>query len=417
VRHMNTTGRPWRTGASWMPVALGWYVCLSWMSSAQAQTAGVTYPAQARLQTAAVRYQAIDEKGGWAPVPPGRTLELGVEDPRIPLLRRHLVMVGDLPEAATEGTRFDPALEIAVKRFQARHGLPVDGRVGGATYRELNVPAGQRVAQIAANLARWREVPADLPPRRLEINIPTSELALFEAGTQIAGMRVIVGTSENPTPLLQSRITAVVFNPPWNIPASIVRKEILPRLSRDPGYLRQNDIRINDRPSDPYGEQINWASPDRPRALQLQQQPGPKNPLGRIKFDIPNMHAVYLHDTPNKAAFQRSARALSHGCIRLQHPESLARYVLREQLRDDPNLMDRALANPQTTLVRVGTSLPVFIFYWTAFVTADNQVNFRPDFYGQDTHAEPLPAAAATAEPEPIITAEGPACAGRAPAG
>jgi murein L,D-transpeptidase YcbB/YkuD len=394
-----------------MRVAMAWCMCLALMTSAHAQSTSAAHPDQARLQAALARYKSISDQGGWPLVPPGRTLKSGLDDPRVALLRRRLVLEGDLSVAAVEGRQFDPDLEAAVRRFQARHGLHVDGRVGPNTYRALNVTADRRLSQIAANLQRWRDVPTELPARRLEINIPTAELALLEDGRQIAGMRVVVGTKQNPTPLLRSSVIAVVFNPPWNVPVSIARNEILPRLARDPGYLRENDIRIADRPSDPYGEEINWSSPDRPRSLILQQQPGPRNALGRIKFDIPNAHAVYLHDTPNRTAFLRAARALSHGCVRLQDPESLARHVLRDRLRADPGLVDRALDSYQTTEIRVTDPLPVFIFYWTAFVTTDGRVNFRSDLYRLDVGPEPGEMAAASTT---VAGAEGPACGGYA---
>jgi len=391
--------------------------------SARAQAGAADHQALQRLQSALEVYRSIAQTGGWPIVPPGLLLEIGVDDPRVAVLRRRLAIEGDLAQTATQtatlGTRFDAQLAIAVERFQARHGLQVDGRVGANTYRALNMPAPERVAQIATNLARWRDVPTDLPPRRLEINIPSSELALFEDGRQIGGMRVIVGTPRNPTPLLQSRVVAVVFNPPWNVPVAIARNEILPRLASDPGYLRREDIRILDRDFDPYGEEIDWASPDRPRTLLLQQRPGPRNALGRIKFDIPNAYSVYLHDTPNKTPFEKAARALSHGCVRLQHPESLVRYVLREQLRTDPGLVDRMLASGETVHVRVGEPLPVFTFYWTAFVTADGQVNFRPDIYGRDALPERREMVADVSQDRraPPAKEPGAGCGGRVHAG
>jgi murein L,D-transpeptidase YcbB/YkuD len=179
-------------------------------------------------------------------------------------------------------------------------------------------------------------------------------------------------------------VTAVVFNPTWTVPMSIVRNEILPRLRREPLYLQMNGIEIIGRPADPYGEKIDWTSPDRPRTLALRQQPGPKNALGRIKFDIPNIYAVYLHDTPNKSAFSQENRGMSHGCIRVQHPEDLARYVLRDRLRVDPDLVTRVLSGTETVEIKVNESVPVLVVYQTAFVTPEGVVNFRPDVYGRD---------------------------------
>jgi L,D-transpeptidase YcbB len=343
-----------------------------------------TQPAYQRLSLALSRYRAMEAHGGWPALTTDLILKPGSEDDRVVLLRQRLLSEGDLPTMAVEGRKFDEMLATAVKRFQARHGLVADGRVGRKTLSELNITAHDRVAQIAANLERWSELSVQLPSRRLEINIPAAELVAFDENRPIMSMRVVVGTNQNPTPVLRSQVIAVVFNPSWTVPTSIVRNEILPRLRQDPLYLRRNGIQIIDRPADPYGEKIGWTSPDRPRTLALRQQPGPKNALGRIKFDIPNVYSVYLHDTANKNAFSEQSRAMSHGCIRVQHPEDLARYILRDQLRADPELVARALTETKTVEVKVTESVPVLIVYQTAFVTADGVVNFRPDVYSRD---------------------------------
>lgn len=336
------------------------------------------------LSRALERYKTLAATGGWESLSPGPTLDLGVAGPRVAALKRRLAIEGDLERAQSSGDTFDGALAAAVRRFQERTGLAGDGRVGAKTLAALNVSADSRVAQIAANLERRRHLPTAVPANRLEINVPAAELTILEADEAIVRMRVVVGARRFPTPLLQSRIVAVVFNPPWNVPTRIVRNEIIPRLRRQPAYLRDNDIRIVGRPDDPYGERIDWRNPRAVPPVQLQQQPGPKNALGRIKFDIPNEYSVYLHDTPAKSAFALPDRTLSHGCVRLQYPADVARYVLRAETQKDPDLIDRLLADSDTVSVRASMPLPVVFVYWTAFVDEDGRLNFRNDIYGHD---------------------------------
>jgi murein L,D-transpeptidase YcbB/YkuD len=186
-------------------------------------------PAYRRLLLALSRYRAIEANGGWPMLGADLNLKPGVDDDRVVVLRQRLLAEGDLLTKA-EGRTFDEMLATAVKRFQSRHGLTIDGRVGRKTLSELNVTAHDRIAQIAVNLERWREVPAELPPRRLEINIPAAELVVFDEDRPLMTMQVVVGTSQTPTPVLQSRVSAVVFNPTWTVPMSILRNEILPWL-------------------------------------------------------------------------------------------------------------------------------------------------------------------------------------------
>ena len=325
-------------------------------------------PAYQRLQAALVRYRAIVAAGGWPRVPEAGKLMLGDSDPAIAKLRRRLIAEDFLPADAT-GTEFDAALEGAVRRFQADHGIAVDGRVGHDTYVALNVPAGARLEQIRDNLERWRETPRDWPATRIEVNVPAAWLTVIEHGAAGLSMRAIVGAEQHPTPVLRARMNAVLFNPPWNIPASIIRKEILPHARRDPHYLDRNHyVYVGATGRSP-----------------LQQLPGPDNALGRIKFELPNIYDVYLHDTPTHPLFSRVIRTLSHGCVRLEDPRDLALYVLAGGKTawslDD---IDGAIAQGDTRRVPLAHSIPVYLLYWTAFVDPDGAVEFRDDIYGRD---------------------------------
>lgn len=324
-------------------------------------------PAYQRLQAVLLRYRAIAMAGAWPRVPEGAKLQRGDRGTAVALLRRRLAAEGFLPENAS-GKEFDAVVEDAVKRFQAQHGIAVDGTAGPDTLRALNVPAAARLEQIRDNLERWRELPRGWPSTRIEVNVPAAWLTVIERGEPKFGMRAIVGAEGHPTPVLRARINAVLFNPPWNIPASIVKKEILPRARRDPAYLERN----------------HYVYVGRVGASPLQQLPGPNNALGRVKFEMPNLYDVYLHDTPSHPLFSRVIRTLSHGCVRLEDPRQLALYVLANQPGWTLDDIDRTIDEGATTRVPLTHSLPVYLLYWTAFVDPDGAVEFRDDVYGRD---------------------------------
>lgn len=340
-------------------------------------------PAYKRLQAALIRYRTIVMGGGWKRVPYPGKLQPGDTNPAVEKLRRRLVAEGLLAPDLAAGDLFDPDVEAAVKRFQAEHGIAVDGTVGPGTNAALNVPASVRLDQIRANLERWREMPRDLPRTRIEVNVPAAWLTVFEQGEPGIGMRAIVGAADHPTPVLRARMNAVLFNPPWTLPTSIVLKEILPKVKHDPRYLQRN----------------HYVYLGKPGASALQQLPGPDNALGRIKFEMPNKFDVYLHDTPSHPLFTRVIRTLSHGCVRLEDPRQLALYVLGTGKTvwssDDINAVIDA---GETRRVPLAHSLPVYLVYWTAFVDADGGVEFRDDIYGRDERLEAALAARDAAE-------------------
>jgi L,D-transpeptidase YcbB len=341
----------------------------------------------ARLVNALARYRALAARtGGWPVVPPGPLLRPGGNDARIPRLQRRLATEDDLTTPSSRDD-YDAALEGAVRRFQARHGLEIDGIVGPKTLRALTVPVSDRIRQIELNLERWRWLPRDLGRRYIMVNAADATLEVVEDGRMVLASRVVVGDLRHPTPMVQSRLDAVIFNPPWNVPLSIAVEEMLPRLRRSPRYLADNDIVILDRrETDPFGRAIDWSTvPSDPFPFALQQQPGPKNPLGRIKFETPNRFDVYLHDTPVRSLFARMARTSSHGCVRVEQARQLADYVLSGPGTSwNSRTIDEAIATGHTQRVPVRRQLPVYVLYWTAFVDADGAVHFRHDVYGRD---------------------------------
>lgn len=331
------------------------------------------------LRSAAARYRAAS-LAPFNPLPSLPVLREGDEHPALDAVRQRLASEGFVSPAPAAPGRFDPGFKTALAAFQARRGLEVDGVLGPMTLAALNITPGQRAAQIDANLERLRWLPGTLPPDRIEVNIAAAEARLIRNDRPVLRMRVVVGDLSHKTPMFTSNVEAVVFNPPWNVPASIARAEILPKVARDPGYLARNGfVRIGDR---------------------LQQKPGPGNALGRIKFDLPSPFGVYLHDTPGKAAFQRPMRALSHGCMRLEKPNELAAAVLSSQ-GWSPADVEAAIATGATRRVALQRPVPLYVVYQTAWVEGD-EIHFVPDVYGWDAK---LNAALAGAERQSVRTA------------
>lgn len=323
-----------------------------------------------RLVEALARYRAVRDAGGWARIGPGSLLKEGVRDSRVERLRRRLA--GE--DAAVESTQtpsdaFDPALTAALKRFQARNGLDESGLADAAALAALDEPVERRIDRILANLERWRWLPRVLPADRIEINIAAADLHRFEGHRSVEAMRIIVGKPSTRTPMFASAIQSVLFNPPWNVPASIARNELLPQERKSPGSLARRGFAMTRGPGG---------------TVHLQQRPGPNNALGRIKFEIPNPFTVYLHDTPSRSLFQRDVRTLSHGCMRLERPRELAEALLRETPEGRPERIEAALATFATRRVFLPRPEPVFVLYWTAFADEAGLLSLRKDVYGWD---------------------------------
>jgi L,D-transpeptidase YcbB len=353
------------------------------------------------LRRALADYRRQWLAGAWPVIPAGATLRSGMRDPRLPLLRQRLEAEGDLAPGAAAGEVFDDATEAALERFQLRHGLAADGVLGQRTRQELNVPITARIQQLELNLERWRWLPKSLGERYILINIADFRLTVVDAGDAVLSMPVVVGTAFRKTPVFSGRLSYLELSPYWNVPPTILREDLLPKVKADPGLLAARHFEIvrwgGEQVVDPAG--IDWQQVDAETFPgMLRQLPGPWNPLGRIKFMFPNPYAVYLHDTPDPYLFGREVRTYSSGCIRIQHPFELARYLLAKEA--DTKLRDlRPQLLPETQQrVDLAEPLPVHILYWTAWVDSDGQVNFRDDVYWRDLDlqlalAPPAPAA------------------------
>lgn len=310
------------------------------------------------------------------------------------LLRR----LGDLPEDVNvplDSSTYAGSLVDAVKHFQVRHGLDSDGRLGKATFAQLNTPIIDRVRQLQLSLERWRWAPHSFPRAPIVVNIPEFELrALNDSYETELEMRVVVGQAyHHQTPVFAADMNQVVFRPYWNVPQSIQRAELVPKLERDPTYLAKNRYEV----VTPQGKVVSNGSVDQPMLAQLRsgklsirQIPGPENALGLVAFLFPNEDAVYLHATPATELFTKSRRDFSHGCIRAEKPQQLAAWVLRDHPDWTPERIADAMNGEKTIYVRLDKPIPVLIIYATAVALENGEVRFFADIYGQDAQLSEL---------------------------
>ncbi|HZW17147.1 MAG TPA: L,D-transpeptidase family protein [Brevundimonas sp.] len=319
------------------------------------------------LSAGYVRYRRMIRDGrSWPVFQAGPTIEPGTSDPRIPVLIERLVAEGDLSAAdgarlAGMGNFYGPELEEAVRGFQVRHGLGADGRIGTGTQRSLSASSEDRARQIALNLERRRWLKRDLAPERIEVNTAAAIMVYWKDGKPVHSNRVVCGSPNNQTPSLEKQFASVVANPPWYVPASIARNEILPK---GPGYLRANNMFITE-------------------SGNVVQRAGPTAALGYVKFELRDSYAIFLHDTPTKAAFNLAMRQRSHGCVRVEGAVDFARLLLSP----DPMLLaefDEAQDTRRTKRIQTGREITVRLLYWTAFVDGQGRVAFREDVYGRD---------------------------------
>ena len=335
-----------------------------------------------RLRTALARYTQLAAAGGWQSIPGGSASDPGQAKTILPALRQRLAIEGDLQSDQATADEMDAALAAAIRHFQARHGLEADGRIGPATLAALNVSAIDRVGQLRLALERMRAMPHDWPTTRLAVNIPSATLVLFRDDKPVLTSRVVVGDPKHPTPVLGSAIRSILFNPPWNVPSSIVRNEIQPRLARDPGYLERNHFLLVGR-GDGGSADVDWTQTDiLANGWRVQQQPGPWNALGIVMFDFPSPFAVYLHDTPARSFFALASRGLSHGCVRVEAANALAGELLGPS--GSPDAIRKIVAGGTSERAALAMPMPIYLTYITAFVDADGTVQFRNDLYGRD---------------------------------
>ena len=352
-------------------------------------------PAYSRLVERFAAFRSLGAQDIWGnAVPKGRTLRPGNRNARVAAARARLTAMGDLdpnvydtqtqaatakdgtqvaandvqtdvPVQAFDPTHFDEPMVLALQSFQRRHGLNLDGVIGPATLRQLNVSPKTRAEQIAVNLERLRWMNRDLGDRHILVNLAGFTMAVINNGREEFTSRVVVGKArEHRTPEFSKTMTHMVVNPSWYVPTSIAQKEILPKLENDPDYLSRRGMRmVNGR---------------------IIQRPGRGNALGTVKFMFPNRHAIYLHDTPSKRLFKRDVRAYSHGCVRVEKPHEFAAYLLTGQEASPMDYFQSVLRRGRERRIDLNDPLPVHLTYRSAWIDEQGVEQFRGDIYGRD---------------------------------
>ncbi|MDP3469987.1 MAG: L,D-transpeptidase family protein [Daejeonella sp.] len=336
------------------------------------------HPDYTRLKSVLATYRKIQAEGGWPTVTASSKLKEGDKAPLVAALKKRLGL------SSTDST-FNAETLSALKKFQSEQGMKPDGALGPETAKFLNIPVNQRIKQIILNMERWRWIPKSFEEDYLIVNIPEYRLRVYEKGKVQLAMNVIVGKTLNSTPIFSDKMENVVMAPYWNVPASIVKDELGPKIANDPGYLERMNMELIDSKGNqvnPSG--INWSAITRDNwKYILRRKPGPKNDLGDVKFIFPNTNDIYLHDTPHDELFSQTKRNFSHGCVRVEKPLELAEYLLRP-VGWDMNKIQSTIAQGQEKQVKLKEVLPVYLVYFTAWADESGNVHFRDDIYGHD---------------------------------
>lgn len=321
------------------------------------------------LKEKVLQYYALTRDGEPAAVGTQKKLREGDRDTLVVALKQRLYLLGDLPQTDSLAD-FDTTLTRAVKHFQQRVGQKQTGITGPAFFKELNVPVGSRIRQMLINMERIRWMPAAPPTDYILVNIPEFTLHAYEHGKLSFDMVVVVGSEANSTVIFSGTLNQIVFSPYWNVPASILKKEVLPGIRKNPNYLAKHNMEWN--------------------GGSVRQKPGRSNSLGLVKFLFPNSYSIYFHDTPSKSLFNESQRAFSHGCIRLAEPKKLAEWLLRRDSTWTSDKITAAMHAGKEKYVRLRgqNEIPVFIGYFTSWVDQHGNLQFRKDVYGHDRKME-----------------------------
>ncbi len=348
-------------------------------------TAPMLSPQTAEITQQAVQtYDDIVARGGWPQVPRIDELHLGMRHPSVVNLRQRLAVSGDLDPNAVGNDIYDSYVEAAVRRFQDRHGLTADGILRAATLDAMNVPAETRRDQLKLNISRLQTLTTNLGPRYVVNNIPAARVEAIENGIAVSRHTAVVGRPSRPSPEINSKIIQINFNPYWTVPVSIIRKDLIPIMEKEPDYLGKNHIRIFDvhhnelQPSD-----INWYSEDAVH-YTFRQDPGDFNSLGRIRINFPSPYGVYMHDTDERDLFSGDYRWDSSGCCRVQNVRQLVYWLLDETKGWPPEAIDQAIESGDQINVNLAKPIPLHWVYVTAWSASNGVVQFREDIYNRD---------------------------------
>src|SRR6185437_9024179 len=337
-----------------------------------------------RIKEAALSYSDIAVRGGWPTIPADAKFAVGTPGPNDDLLRKRLIITGDLAAERATGL-FDEEVAEAVMRFQNRHGLAPTGTVTPRTLAALNVPVQKRIRQLEASLERIENMNFSFGQRYVVVNLPATSAEAVENDKVVRRYRVIVGKTEKPSPTLTAEITSVNLNPTWTVPSSIAKTEISAHMRKDPGYLSRMHMDVldaHDTPVDP--RSVDWSGARTPN-FTVRQQSGAFNALGAVKIDMPNPYSVYMHDTNQRNLFSDDYRFDSHGCSRVDNVRDLAAWLLQEELpKWNRAAIDAAIATGQREDIALPRKVPVAWIYLTAWMTRDQTIQFRNDTYDQD---------------------------------
>jgi L,D-transpeptidase YcbB len=350
-------------------------------------SAPILSPATVQATEAAMQqYQQIVAQGGFTGIPRAERVRLGMRSDAVVPLRRRLIQGGDLDASLGSSPVFDAYVEAAVKRFQGRHGLGQTGVVAAQTYAAMNMPADKRLKQLEINLVRLRSLAlSNLGARFVTINIPAAYVETVENGQVATRHTAGVGKIDRQSPIMSAKITEVNFNPFWTVPASVIKKDLIPKMQADPTYLRENKIRIfNGTGQEIAPEQINWRSDEATKYRFRQDQGGEFNSLGFMRINVNSPHGVYMHDSPAKGIFGDDFRFVSSGCVRVQNVRSYVEWLLKDTPGWDRDAIENAVRSGQRIDAKFKEALFTHWVYITAWATPEGVVQFRDDIYNRD---------------------------------
>lgn len=343
-------------------------------------------PATLQATEGAIRvYQEIVARGGQPPLPAGQRLKLGTRHANVQALRDRLIALGDLSPNVGSGSVFDSYVDAAVRRYQARHGLTPTGVVGAQTFAAINTPAEVRLKQLETNLVRLRSYQGSLGRRYVTTNIPAAYVETVEDGVVQTRHVAGVGKIDRQSPIMTAKILDVNFNPTWTVPASIIKKDLIPLMRKNPNYLAEQKIRIiNKQGQEVQPAAVNWNSDEATHYMFRQDPGGDFNSLGFVRINIANPHGVYMHDTPAKGIFGDDYRFVSSGCVRVQNVRDYIYWILKDNPQWTRDAIDAALRSGQRIDARPAEPIPVYWVYITAWGTPEGVIQFRDDIYGKD---------------------------------
>ncbi|MCA0418066.1 MAG: L,D-transpeptidase family protein [Proteobacteria bacterium] len=352
---------------------------------ARSSTPMLSAEALQATEQAIVAYRDLAARGGWPQVQLPERMSVGAKGPGVVALRRRLIVTGDLDAAAGESSIYDSYVEAGVRRFQSRVGLSTTGSINRATVAALNVPIDRRIRQLETNVVRLRSWSGNLGGRYVVANIPAAMVETVENGHVATRHAAGVGKIDRQSPLLQTKIPEVNFNPTWTVPASIIRKDLIPTMRKQPNYLTENKIRIiSSSGSEIPPANVNWNSDEATRYTFRQDPGGEFNSLGFVRINIPSPHGVYMHDTPSKGIFGDDYRFVSSGCMRVQNVRDYVAWLLKNTPGWDRAKIDETIQSGQRVNARIADPVACYWVYVTAWATPDGGVQFRDDIYNKD---------------------------------